>query len=203
MGNSARSIARSICSMRVVKRNGELKWAARNEQAVIERKLGKPDDAMTLYDEVLQGRREPRGKARSVVRQRRHLYELGAKDRKITGARSSSITSSRATGCVRALAQSGVVQERHVPREIERSRRGARDLLRASSKTTNQARSVVANSFGSTKPVSTPRAYSKSNRNGKPAAAIYEKLAFAGGGRSEEAKSRLDRLRLEHFLWED
>jgi hypothetical protein len=36
----------------------------------------------------------------------------------------------------------------------------------------------------------------------QPAAAIYEKLAFAGGGRSEEAKSRLNRLRLEHFLWE-
>ncbi len=37
----------------------------------------------------------------------------------------------------------------------------------------------------------------------KPAAAIYEKLAFAGGARSEEAKARLDRLRLEHFLWEE
>jgi hypothetical protein len=36
----------------------------------------------------------------------------------------------------------------------------------------------------------------------KPAAAVYEKLAFAGGGRSDEAKSRLNRLRLEHFLWE-
>jgi hypothetical protein len=36
----------------------------------------------------------------------------------------------------------------------------------------------------------------------QPAATIYEKLAFAGGARSEEAKSRLDRLRLEHFLWE-
>ena len=36
----------------------------------------------------------------------------------------------------------------------------------------------------------------------QPAAAVYEKLAFAGGGRSEEAKARLNRLRLEHFLWE-
>ena len=36
----------------------------------------------------------------------------------------------------------------------------------------------------------------------QPAAAIYEKLAFAGGARSEEAKARLNRLRLEHFLWD-
>jgi hypothetical protein len=33
------------------------------------------------------------------------------------------------------------------------------------------------------------------------AAAVYEKLAAAGGSRSEEAKARLKRLRLEHFLW--
>jgi tetratricopeptide (TPR) repeat protein len=33
------------------------------------------------------------------------------------------------------------------------------------------------------------------------AAAIYDKLAAAGGSRSEEAKERLNRLRLEHFLW--
>ena len=36
----------------------------------------------------------------------------------------------------------------------------------------------------------------------EPAAAVYEKLAFAGGARSEEAKSRLNQLRLEHFLWD-
>jgi len=32
------------------------------------------------------------------------------------------------------------------------------------------------------------------------AAAVYEKLAAAGGTRSDEARERLDRLRLEHFL---
>jgi hypothetical protein len=35
------------------------------------------------------------------------------------------------------------------------------------------------------------------------AAAIYEKLAASGGNRSDEAKERLKRLRLEHFLWAD
>jgi TolA-binding protein len=33
------------------------------------------------------------------------------------------------------------------------------------------------------------------------AGAVYEKLANTRGARSAEAKSRLDRLRLEHFLW--
>ena len=35
------------------------------------------------------------------------------------------------------------------------------------------------------------------------AAAIYEKLAAAGGNRANEARERLDRLRLEHFLRQD
>jgi hypothetical protein len=37
--------------------------------------------------------------------------------------------------------------------------------------------------------------------NWKAAAAVYEKLVAAAGPRSDEAKARLNRLRLEHFLW--
>jgi len=43
----------------VVQLNGDLKWAARNEQAVIERKLGKPQDALLLYEEVLKNNAGP------------------------------------------------------------------------------------------------------------------------------------------------
>ena len=35
------------------------------------------------------------------------------------------------------------------------------------------------------------------------AAAIYGKLVAASGPRSEEAKTRLNQLRLEHFLWQE
>src|SRR5438552_4765503 len=37
-----------------VSMNGEFRWAARNEQAAIERRLGKSQDAQALYDEVLK-----------------------------------------------------------------------------------------------------------------------------------------------------
>ena len=36
----------------------------------------------------------------------------------------------------------------------------------------------------------------------QPAAVVYQKLVSAGGARRDEAQSRLSRLRLEHFLWE-
>ena len=39
----------------VVAMKGDFRWSARNEQAAIERRLGKPDDAQALYDEVLKG----------------------------------------------------------------------------------------------------------------------------------------------------
>ena len=51
---------------RVVQLNGELKWAARNEQAVIERKLGKSQDALVLYDEVLNGAARPAEKREAI-----------------------------------------------------------------------------------------------------------------------------------------
>jgi len=35
------------------------------------------------------------------------------------------------------------------------------------------------------------------------AVAIYDRLVAAGGSRSEEAKARLNNIRLEHFLWTD
>jgi TolA-binding protein len=38
-------------------------------------------------------------------------------------------------------------------------------------------------------------------RSWSSAVAIYEKLANTGGARSSEAKNRLTKLRLEHFLW--
>src|SRR5204863_1852484 len=43
----------------VVQLKGELRWSARNEQAVIERKLGKPQEALLLYDEVLKNDAKP------------------------------------------------------------------------------------------------------------------------------------------------
>src|SRR5438132_11146404 len=43
----------------VVRLNGELRWAARNEQAVIVLRLGKPQDALVLYDEVLKSEAGP------------------------------------------------------------------------------------------------------------------------------------------------
>src|SRR5207302_649249 len=105
---------------RVVQMKGEWRWSARNEQAVIERRLGKPRDALLLYDEVLEEQARPD----------------------------------------------------HTPEFFWYYKAGfnAARLLEDAAKWDS-------------------------------AATVYEKLAAAGGTRSEEAQARLSRLRLEHFLW--
>src|SRR5216684_6069096 len=61
----------------VMRLNGGLKWAARNEQAVIERKLGKPQDALLLYDDVLKSNARPSEKREALCGKGDILFEIG------------------------------------------------------------------------------------------------------------------------------
>src|SRR4029077_2302348 len=61
----------------VVQLNGDLKWAARNEQAVIERKLGKPQDALLLYEEVSKGDARPVEKREALCAKGDIFFEMG------------------------------------------------------------------------------------------------------------------------------
>src|SRR5207302_4966609 len=64
----------------VVQRNGAMRWAARNEQAVIERKLGKPKDALALYDEVLKSDTAASEKREALCGKGDIFFEAGATD---------------------------------------------------------------------------------------------------------------------------
>src|SRR5213076_3196824 len=64
----------------IVQKNGALRWAARNEQAVIERKLGKSKDALALYDEVLKSDAAPSDKREALCGKGDIFFEAGATD---------------------------------------------------------------------------------------------------------------------------
>src|SRR5438046_6255983 len=64
----------------VVQLNGDLKWAARNEQAVIERKLGKPQDALLLSDEVLKGEAGASEKQEALCGKGDIFFEMAGND---------------------------------------------------------------------------------------------------------------------------
>ena len=62
----------------VVKLNGDLKWAARNEEAAIERRLGKDREAQALYDEVLKNNAKPAERREALCGKGDIFYEMGA-----------------------------------------------------------------------------------------------------------------------------
>jgi TolA-binding protein len=186
----------------VVRQNGPLRWAARNEQAVIERKLGKPKDALALYDEVLKSDAGPAEKREALCGKGDIFFEMGATDpnnyqRAIeTYDQLASDKDEPVHWRNQALFKKGLCFEKKSERAnalatfykiLEEDARldRRRELFWYYKAGFNAARLLEEDS------------------KWESAAAIYEKLAAAGGSRSEEAKARLTNLRLEHFLWTD
>jgi len=187
---------------RVVHLNGELKWAARNEQAAIERKLGKVQDALALYDEVLKSDARPVEKREALCGKADIFFEIGANDPK-NYQRAAELYDQLAAdrdGAIhwrnQALFKKGVCLEK----EAEQTAALATfyDVLDEEQRT-NPPHEL----FWFYKAGFSAGRLLEDEAKWQSAAAIYQKLAAVGGARSEEAKQRLDRIRLEHFLWEE
>ena len=198
---AANSLDRAIVLLdQVVRLNGELKWAARNEQAVIERKLGRPREALLLYDEVLKGDARPADKREALCAKGDIFFELGGSEnhRRAIDVYSQLAADQQAPMHWRnqALFKKGLCLEKESDRagalttfyevlENESRPERRRELFWFYKAGFNAARLLEDDS------------------KWESAAAVYQKLAAVGGSRTEEAKTRLNRLRLEHFLWSD
>src|SRR5438477_2227761 len=184
----------------VAQLNGDLKWAARNEQAVIERKLGKPQDALLLYDEVLKSNARPSEKREALCGKGDIFFEMAgsANYQRAVEAYDQLVSDKEEPIHWRnqALFKKGLCLEKQSDRagalaafykilEDEARPDRRRELFWYYKAGFNAARLLEDDS------------------KWESAAAIYEKLVASGGSRTEEAKARLKRLRLEHFLWAD
>jgi outer membrane protein assembly factor BamD (BamD/ComL family) len=186
----------------VVRQNGAFRWAARNEQAVIERKLGKPKDALALYDEVLKSDAGPSEKREALCGKGDIFFEMGTAD---------------PTNYERAIeAYDQLVSDKDAPIHWRNQALFKKGLCLEKK---NDRANALATLYEILEEDARPNRrrelfwYYKAGFNAarlleedskwESAAAIYEKLAAAGGSRSEEAKARLNNLRLEHFLWTD
>jgi TolA-binding protein len=197
----AHSLDRAIVLLdQVVRLNGDLKWAARNEQAVIERKLAKPQDALLLYDEVLKSDARPSEKREALCGKGDILFEMGGN---VNYRRAIEVYDQLAADPEepihwrnQALFKKGLCLEK------ETDRAGA--LATFYSVLENEARPDRRRElFWFYKAGFNAARLLEDDSKWESAAAIYQRLAAAGGSRSEEAKARLNRLRLEHFLWAD
>ena len=186
----------------VVRLKGPLRWAARNEQAVIERKLGKPKDALTLYDEVLRSDAEAPEKREALCGKGDIFFEMAGSD---------PSNYQRAIAIYDQLA-SDKDQPTHWRNQalfkkglcLEKTSDSADALAMFYKILEDEARLGRRHEFfWYYKAGFNAARLLEDDSKWESAAAIYEKLVAAGGSRSEEAKERLNRLRLEHFLWTD
>jgi len=185
----------------VVRKNGDLKWAARNEQAVIERRLGKPQDAMALYDEVLKENAKPGEKREALCGKGDIYFEMGPADpqnyKRAIESYDQLLADPQAPPHWRnqALFKKGVCLEK-----TDDHAGALTTFYRVIEEEGHPDRSreffwFYKAGFNAARLLEDEQKWSS-------AAAIYQKLASAGGTRSEEAKTRLTQLRLEHFLWD-
>ena len=198
----AHSLDRAIVLLdQVVRLNGDLKWPARNEQAVIERKMGKPQDALLLYDEVLKSDdARPSEKREALCGKGDIFFEMGGSDPK-NYRRAIEIYDQLASEKEESIHwRNQALFKKGLCLEKETNRAGALATFYT----------VLENDMRPDRP---PELfwYYKAGFNAarlleddskwESAAVIYQRLAAADGSRSEEARARLNRLRLEHFLW--
>ena len=186
----------------VVKLNGEMRWAARNEEAAIERRQGKNREALALYDEVLKNDAKPAERREALCGKGDIYYEMGAANAK---------DYQRAIEFYEQLATEPGVPA-HWRNQAEFKKGKALEKLddKAGALTTyygvieEGARPDLQHEFFWFYKAGFNAAHLLEEASDwKSAVAVYRKLAAVGGSRSDEAKARLAQLRLEHFLWDE
>jgi predicted negative regulator of RcsB-dependent stress response len=187
---------------RVVQLNGELKWAARDEEAVIERKLGKPQDALVLYEEVLKSDARPAEKREALCGKGDIFFEMGTSDSKNYQRAVEAYDQLAADSGEPLHWHNQALFKKGVCLEKESDRSAA--LAAFYTVLENETRPDRPHEFfWFYKAGFNAGRILEADAKWQSAAAVYQRLAAAGGNRSDEARERLDRLRLEHFLWEE
>jgi tetratricopeptide (TPR) repeat protein len=187
----------------VVQKNGAMRWPARNEEALIERKLGKNKDALALYDEVLKGDAPPSEKREALCGKGDIFFEMGGSENYQQAIeiydKLASDKNESSDWRNQALFKKALCLEK------KNARAGALETFykilddRAAAGRPDEQREL----FWYYKAGFNAGRLLEEDSKWESAAAIYERLAAAGGNRSDEAKARLNHLRLEHFLWAD
>jgi len=187
----------------VVQKTGAMRWPARNEEAVIERKLGKAKDALALYDEVLKSDAPQPEKREALCGKGDIFFEMGGSE---NYQRAIEIYDQLASDKNEPSHwRNQALFKKALCLEKKNDRAGALETFYkiledpAIAGRPDEQREL----FWYYKAGFNAARLLEEDSKWESAAAIYERLAAASGNRSEEAKARLNHLRLEHFLWAD
>jgi TolA-binding protein len=185
----------------VVKREGPLKLYARQQQAIIQGKLGKESEAVTLYDAILSAPAPPEPELRyaAMAAKGENLLILGRKDKKVLDA---------ALGVFDQLATLPEVPIAWRNQALYKKATALEKLGRLPEALTayydvlEQDRTEAREFFWFYKAGFDLAAIFEQQGNWKSAIGIYERIARLEGPRAADALSRAKDLRLKHFIWE-
>jgi len=183
----------------VYKMDGSLRFQARLEQALTKRQIQQEKEAIVLLDDLLTQNIPQEIRCETLEAKGEAQFSLGAKDKSqyeaaiktfdsLAGAETNTLEwrQSALYRKAKCFAQLGKTDD---------ALAALYDVLNSGGNQSDEFWFFRAG-FDAAELLETRRAWSS-------AAAVYEKLTAIPSPRSEEAKNRLERLRLEHFLWPD
>lgn len=185
----------------VVKRDGPLKLYARQQQAIVQAKLGKEGEAVILYDDILSATPPPEPELRyaALAGKGENLLVLGRKDpTQLAGALAVFEQLAGLPDVPPAWRNQALYKKADALVLLNRQP----EALTALYDVLDQDRSAPREFFWYYKAGFDLAALFEQQANWKSAIGIYDKMARLEGPRAADAKERAKDLRLKHFIWE-
>jgi len=183
----------------VYKMDGSLRFQARLEQALTKRQIQQEKEAVVLLDDLLVQNIPQEIRCEALEAKGEAQFSLGAKDQPQYEAAIKTFDSlASLESNSQEWRQSALYRKAKCLEQLGKtddSLATLYDVLSAGGNASDEYWFFRAG-FDAAELLEARRSWSS-------AAAVYEKLAVVPGSRAEEAKNRLERLRLEHFLWAD
>ena len=177
--------------------NGPLALRARLQQAILQNILGKPGEALVLFDKVLASSPDPEIRAAALMEKAKTQLAMGKKE------------SAAALDILRGLAGDESLSpawrnQAHVRIGAAYEAMGDNDsAVAAYYDALKSGQGEPTEYFWYYKAGFSAARLLEEAKRWEQAIRVYEMVAEAKGPRSEEAIARINKIRLENFLWED
>ncbi len=185
----------------VVKRDGPLKLYARQQQAIVQSRLGKENEAVTIYDAILSAQPPPDAELRfaALCSKGNNLSALGRKDPAQLDAAIAVYDSLAALPDVTPAWRNQALYMKG--RALEQLSRDS-EALTAYYDVLDKTVAEGPEFFWFYKAGFDAAHLFEQQENWKAAIGIYQKMTKLDGPRAAAAKARLNQLRLEKFIWD-
>ena len=185
----------------VAAKHGPLETHARLHQAAVKTKLGAPDDAVKIYDSILtaQPPAELDLRLAALTGKADNLVAMGKADAKNFAAAVATYDQIIATEGASPTWKNQAAYKKAKTFEQQDQQDAALvilyDILKANATGPRETFWFAKAGFDAA-------ALVESRQQWKSAVGIYEKMAAIPGPHAEQARQRIRKLRLEHFLWD-